>query len=485
MSSSSATPKKTQTNDDRQPHFDTAVFDGLRVLFNFAVVNGHVLYFVPIIRDLPTLPFVTSGDAEPLLSFLSICLFFFMYHAVDVFLFLSGYLFGLSFCGKKLSQTNSRKNDVNENNTYTLYDVVNYTKIRFLRLLPVWLLAWLWSTLLGYAPCTTPSNIVYELFYIYTLNPGYCNEPPLGHTCMLIGWSLTTDVQAHVVMAVILFIVKTPRRASFVLVILTALTVAARAHYMLVTLGRPLEIGMSVSNSAKSLDELARFGKLLGLTAGNVEYEKNGLREFNYKMLTDVKLYVSPYMRASSAFIGYVTWYHVTTGSPTVKAMQRHTTRTLLAAVSVLLGLFSLFLTLSAVKPAPPRWIGVTHESAYRVIFTAAIAAVAVAAGSNNSCNNQATGVVRMVKLLLKNRVTKQIAKLSYAIYLMHPFLMWVATEYSPRITREQFEVWRFVPSGLMVYAATVLVAVPCHFIERCVHGGLRRWRTKAVQKTR
>lgn len=480
MSSPTATiQKKPETNGDRQSHFDTNVFDGLRMFFNFVVVYGHVMYFLTMLPDVPGLPFILSREVEPLLSLLSTVLFFFMYHAVDVFLFLSGYLFGTSFCGKKYSDS---AGSVTEG-TFTVYDVVTHMKNRFFRLFPVFFLAWLWSAVIGYEPCTNQSSILYEMFYVYNLKPGYGNEPALGHTCMLVTWSLSTDVQAHLVMAIIVLTFKTLRKAAFVLILLTVLTVVLRAQYMLGTLRRPMNAGMVISNMAKSRDELARFGKVLGLTAGNIQYEGNGLKEFNYKILTDIKMYVSPYMRASSAFIGFVTWYHVTSASPAIKAMQRYGTRTVLAAMSVILGLYVMFLMVPAIKPAPPMWIAVAHESVYRVLFTAAIAAVTVVAGGND---NQGKGLGSVVKLILKNGVTKHIAKLSYAIYLVHPFMMWVATEYVPRITAEHFELWRFVPSGLMVYAAAVVVALPCYYVERSAHAaaksrGLITLKTKAV----
>lgn len=206
----------------------------------------------------------------------------------------------------------------------------------------------------------------------------------------------------------------------------------------------------------------------------------------------DAKLYMSPYMRVSSAFIGYLTWYHVTTESQVVRTLQWHGIRTLLVAVIVIFGLFGLLLTIPEIIPVPSMWITAKHESSYRVFFTVAIAAITVVVGGNNSnsTNNYGKGVISMVKWLLKNRVTKQIAKLSYAIYPVHPFFKSVATEYRPRITVEQFEMWRFVPSGATLYEVAVIVAVPCYLIKGRVNGLQKSgaqpgWKTKEVQKTR
>lgn len=248
MPSSIAAVKKWETNGDRQQLFDTGVFDGLRVFFNFLVVFGPVMYFLPMIRDVPMLAFILSGETEPLLLFRSGFLFFLLYHTVDVFLFLSGYLFGLPFCGKKQSDSTSSQS------TYTLYDDVIHMKNRFLRLFPVWFLAWLWSAYLGFEPCRTPSSILYEMFYVCNLNHGYGKDPAPGHTCMIITWSLSTDVQAHLVMAIIVSVFKSPRRSAFVLVLLTVLIVGARAQYMMVKIGRPMDAGFDVSNLAKSRD---------------------------------------------------------------------------------------------------------------------------------------------------------------------------------------------------------------------------------------
>lgn len=460
------------------PAFDTAVFEGLRVVFNFVVVYSHVMFFLPIMLDEPVHPVLYAITTEPVLSVLTSFVLFLLYHSVDVFLFLSGYLFGQSFCSKKNNAASDTTNksssssssgdsttDVVVVHSYTLRDVLRHVINRFFRLLPIWTLTWMGLVARGHAPCTHV-HVLHELFYIYNLSPNFAREPTISHTCMPVAWSLSTDVQAHVFMALVLVACKTTRRAAFVVTLLVGVTVLVRAQYI-IQMGRPLDMGLTVANMVKSREELSSFAVVLGLPVGNVDFD-NGLRAYNYRMLDDLKLYAAPYMRASSAMIGFLTWYHVKTGSAVMKRVQRHRSVTLAIVSAVMLFLYAIAMSMPAMKPGPPMWLAVAYESAYRVVFTAAIAAAVMVIGG---ASDGSSGIVRGLNRVLKNGALKQIAKLSYGIYLMHMFVLWVAAEFWPRITKEEFQVWRFVPSGIAVYVAAVALAVPCHWVERWVEG--------------
>lgn len=100
-----------------------------------------------------------------------------------------------------------------------------------------------------------------------------------------------------------------------------------------------------------------------------------------------------------------------------------------------------------------------------------------ISASSSASCNKYKTEAVTGSKLasgwktVLSNRAVKRLAPLSYAVYLMHPFAVSLAARAWPRIdAQERADLWRFLPGGLLVYAASVAIAVPCHWAERKFH---------------
>lgn len=171
---------------------------------------------------------------------------------------------------------------------------------RFHRLLEVLFLTWLCSSYLGFVKWKNVSSVLYEMFYVHDLNR------------MVRQWASTQ-----------------PHMNAHQMVPYRWLGVKVQCDARVGRAGAPLhayrfhnfQISVTVCNlffpsenthsSAISSDELARFGKFVSLNAGNMQYEKIGPMEFNYRMLMDAKLYMSQYIRASSAFNRYLTRYPV------------------------------------------------------------------------------------------------------------------------------------------------------------------------------
>lgn len=74
------------------------------------------------------------------------------------------------------------------------------------------------------------------------------------------------------------------------------------------------------------------------------------------------------------------------------------------------------------------------------------------------------------MQTLNKSGVTKWIAGLSYAIYLMHLPAVWTGARMPPRVDTDREELWRFAVSGVQMYAVAVAVAMPCAWMEMRVH---------------
>lgn len=87
--------------NDCQQMYDTGVFDDVRGFFNVLVVLGHLTYSTD--GRSVKFPYLVFFYLSTLCHLFNLCRFSVLLslHSVDVFLFLRGYLFGLSFCRKK------------------------------------------------------------------------------------------------------------------------------------------------------------------------------------------------------------------------------------------------------------------------------------------------------------------------------------------------------------------------------------------------
>lgn len=453
--------------------FDTSIFDGFRVLFNFSVVYGHVMYFMPIILDTPEPPFVLNAEKEPMLSILSLASFFLTLYSVDVFFFISGYLFGRSFCLRQ------RNNDTTL--PYTLLHGLKHMLNRFLRLLPIFAIAWATGAARGARPCISRS-MLYELFYVVNCSPAYGKAAPTTYMCLLVAWSLSTDVQAHAFMASVLIFFKSHKRAAQFLCFAVIVQILCRASY-LHQLGRPLIQGPTIVSAASSFEEASELASVLNLPVGNITFAE-GLGDLNRQMLTHTKVYASPYMRTAPAFIGFLTWYAVQEHNAYIRLIERNVGHTLFGIFSATATLLLAFFVVPALR-GKFVWLCILHESVHRVAFACVVSAFVVILGSPGVSSK--FRAVRAVRFMCTNKIVNRIASLSYAIYLLHPYVLWVATVIPPKIKAQQFELWRFVPSGFQVYLASIIVAIPCHFFESRFHALRKRlttWKVPTSEKS-
>lgn len=463
-------PASKSTSSSADYQFDTSIFNGFRVLFNFIVVYGHVMFFTSIMLDSPELPIILNAENEPLASAFSLPVLFMSLYAVDVFLFISGYLFGRS-----LFSTQSAENS---HLPYTWRHGVTHIINRVLRLFPVLAIACTIGALRGAKACMT-HNVIYELLHISNCNPLYRHAESLTIVCVIVAWSLTTDVQAHVFMASSIVILKSHKRVARFLCFAVVFQMLCRANFI-VQLGRPLLVVRTVKNLVLSVEELAGFASLLNLPMGNISIDEE-LKEYNRKLLTDSKVFSSPYMRTAPAFVGFLTWYAVQQRNSYVRFIEKNVIISLLTVLSITATFFLSSFFIPSLNGSP-AWLCILHESVHRVIFSCAVSGFVVILGSPITAAK--SRLVRGIRKIYSNQIVNRIADLSYAIYLLHMYFLRVAHVVPPRITPEQFEMWRFVASGVQVYLMTLAVAVPVHRFEKQFHVIRKRITRRGVMQS-
>lgn len=182
-----------------------------------------------------------------------------------------------------------------------------------------------------------------------------------------------------------------------------------------------------------------------------------------------ISCYTSPpRLRIAVVFFGYITWYVVDQRSQLLKWIESKPLKAL--AGSIITGLLTLgagliFGTTFPAKKMHPFWIDAVFEGFHRILFMACIALFLLVIGNQTAAAK--SRIVRALKFMFSNAVVQKMASLSYAIYLLHIFLTPIVTDVYPRVTKENYELWRFAVSSLQVYVAAVVVTVPCHQLEK------------------
>lgn len=125
------------------------------------------------------------------------CLFL-EYHSVDVFLFLSGYLFIPSFLNRRYFRS--------RHGQPALCAIKTHVYHRYHVLFPICLVLWIMLGRTGLTTCKHPRVVFSEIFdaIIFRDIHGSLRDAQSQSMCNVIAWSVVTDIQAHFVMAVIL-----------------------------------------------------------------------------------------------------------------------------------------------------------------------------------------------------------------------------------------------------------------------------------------
>lgn len=428
--------------------FDISIFNGLRVLANFFVVFGHVFFFASLILDDPKNVFELRASEEPIMALLIVPFFALLNYTVDTFLFLSGYFFAHSFCRKLPSQQ------------YTLHHALRHLSQRVKRLLPVYLFTWTISVIRGSEVSRTLKGL-FEMFYSINLHPGFGIDPIASLGPMGVAWSLTADMQAHIFMLIVLVLAKSNRRAVWILMLATPVQMAMRLKFMM-GVKQPLNVSVSMLDLTGTKEVTANFALVTGMKMGNITITDDFAAR-NIIMNHDHMMYFSTKLRIATVFIGFVTWYIVQQRNAVLRWIEARPVASIRA--SLMTGVMTVVcgVGLAALK-RPPTLVDAVYEALHRVVFVLAVAMFVLAIG--NPANGAKSRFVRVLKSLFSNALMDKIAPLTYSSYLLHPFLMPVATQVYPTVTKENISIWRLAISALQVYAASLVLAVPLHELE-------------------
>lgn len=440
---------KSSLSAHKPTFFDTSVLNGLRVLANFIVVHSHVFFYITLILDVPQDVFALRGAHEPFMSFLNLLIFVQVTYAVDIFFFLSGFFFAHSFCQKIPSQY------------YTLTHAMSHISQRFLRLFPVYAIAWSIATARG-SNVSTDLTVLYEMFYILNLHPGFGKQPIISLQSVLVAWSMSADMQAHVFMLLVLVLFKNNRKAMVFLSLATVVQGAMRMKFI-ANLKHTPYISSTMVDIAGNKEVLANVARVTGMPMGNITITDE-LTARLPTMIHDQLLEFSPKFRISTAFIGFLTW-HIAQQKGNIIRLWIEARPLQSIQASLLTGALTLWcgLMLSNFN-RPPTLIDVVFEGFHRVLFISCVAIFVLVIGNPGMAVKYR--MVNILRNVLSNGVIHRIAPLSYSIYLLHPFLMQIATNVYPTVTKENITLCRLGVSALQVYAASLLLAVPCHMFE-------------------
>lgn len=446
--------KEKTSSVSNTTRFDTSVLTAVRVITNFTVVIGHAMYLMPLALNNPHYQLLNErGPYEPFTCFLLFILALIMSYSVDIFLFLSGFLFAHSFCRKTPDQQYTWK--------HGLRHIVN----RYLRLFPVYFISWIVSAVRGRETCLSPS-VLYEGLHMLSFNPRLTTEPLSNVSCVFSAWSMSIDVQSHILMAVVLILLKSNRRALQLLSFGVVAQILLRLKF-LIDLGRPLTqpLNMPFTNIIGSQQVLKEWASTFGIPLRNATITEEIFKQ-SMVLKYDMQMYFSFPLRIAPSFIGFITWHAVHERIAIVRWMEKDISRTLTTLTfSTLSVLTAVLVLMSPQHEILPMWLSFAIESSQRILLIISLALFVIVIG--NPINGTRNRVVRAIRSICVHPIMDPIAGLSYAAYLMHTYLFSLATDIYPKFSYDNLDAWRFLISGIQIYIASLLVAVPCHEFEK------------------
>lgn len=472
--------------------FDISVFSGMRLFASFIVVYGHVLYFLPIMLSKPINVLVTPAaqSSESFLTALSLLSLGFLNYSVDVFFFMSGYLFGPSFFSSSLSSAGSDDRDPGQRRKTNptqqqqcccnVGNIVYHMISRWLRLLPMYVIAWAIGFIRGMPGCRKLPHVLYEALGFINLHPSFRRRRPvLDFTCILVSWSLTTDVQSHILLCVLVLLTRgRPRLIASLVCMLLLVQIVLRSRFVY-GLDHALTTPETTFDITGHDPAIAHaFGSALGIPVSPhiSPMESANDRLHSTHLTNDSMLYFHPLYRTGPALIGFLTWLCVTYDLTPARWIKRNRSRSMLAAVVGCTTAAACALVMALLK-GEPRNIVILWEGFNRVFYATCTGMFVIAMGYTKMNKEDDNKNGQVVKRLFVNKVTSGLAPLSYAVYLVHMFMIWVATEVWPSVgpRSDAYTVRRFATSAVQVYVAACIVAVPCHSLETRCSRWLRR----------
>lgn len=434
---------------------ETAALEGLRVLFNYAVVSGHALFFAGLMLDSPQQAMDALSDRaspyyRPFVASLRMLLY-----SVDVFLLISGFFLAASLC-KTSDDSAATSSDGKPSHKIHLspYDFLRHIVSRWLRLAPVLTIVSAVIALGGSPNCIGWS----EVFFFRNFA-----KPPEA-SCVMPSWSTTVDMQSHIVIYLLTLLTPTWSALESIL----SLSIVSVGLYRTATwfsTGMPRwPFAISIIDFIPSYEERAQVARDLSMKLGN--FDASTELASARREVTDryTPLYFDTALRMAPVMLGVLTFLLMRRDAAIVRAVRKVPNLAAAAAVAVA----TLFTEWAGVMVQDSRgdsnvMVGAVDEGFARIVVTACVAVIVMVISSN--VKGQAPRA-KTLSWILGNSVMKVLSRSAYVVYVLHPITSGTIGGMWPKMTAEGYKMGPLLFKGFQWYAVTVVASIPFCFIE-------------------
>lgn len=444
------------------PH--TAALQGLRVLFNFAVVCGHVHSFASLMLDKP----LSIGEVDPNASafalFRLLVLNLGMWASVDVFLLLSGF-----FCADALAHlAGDAAARPLEHSRPTLGLAVRHLLGRFLRLAPLHALVAAAGALRGDSNCVRWHELLFASNWFYPWD----RAPVPRDACVTVGWSLAVDFQAHALIAALLAAAPSWATAGAAL---TAATAACGLYRVLtwVAAGVPRWVGTVAMDWARDEAHKWEMARRMRMAPGALAVGDPALLARRRLVFDHTPWYFAPRHRVGPALLGAALWIAMRRNAAVVQRVRSAPHLSLgfvvVTWVLVLAGVIAFF------TDTPTTWASVLFVGAGRIAVAVAMAVIVILTSyKDDEVESKPVSIVRALRGFLGNKVLVCLSRQSYAVYLSHILLAPCISNMWPVLQKTNYTLTNVQINGVKWFVVSTLASVPlCLFEEACL--SLRR----------
>lgn len=440
----------------------TAPLQGLRVLFCYSIVVGHVVICLALALNSPQ-PVKAMIDTTNFLSAFPLNLIDFGFkNGVDVFMLISGFMMARKFHYSFPYGNNSF--------VVRLKYALHYLFFRWLRLVPLFFLVSMLFTVASAPGCPKWS----ELFFVRD------SSTDVTEMCIGPGWSTIVDYQIHIVIA-FMAVLLTDESALCRMMCIILVSVAVTQVCLVLSTGYVFtERFRGVLVLHEMLTEKAKRSLTQGLQITRGAYEPSPEKVAAARRMLRVA-FAPPFvtvMRTPSVMTGFLIHRELQSAGRVYRAIQSRPNQSL-ALASVLVALTNI----SRSYRTPDR-------SNFELVFAALKAGIRTPSallgigiiilltcspqdnGKQTGIEQQKSLTSRILQAAIGNRIMVLIAQLSYSIYLSHFLVLISHVLVGPPVTDETFTLKVLGQKGLTCFAFAALFSVPLVAIEKVMLRG-------------
>lgn len=436
------------------PNAATAPLEGLRALFSYFVVAGHTYMFTSFVLDVPKPLSQLDPTATTFHHIWQTLSRLGVYAAVDIFLLLSGFFLAASLA--------RHAGDIGEGTLrnckrLTTRSLVRYLVSRWLRLAPVYLLVAMRFAMLGQTTCIGWR----EVLFLH-------NNVSGPDACVGVGWSIHVDFQMHVIIGLLATIVPSWQSLQNVLLSMAFLIGIGRSVTWEFA-GRPRRMTTSMVDYLNDADQVPIVEKFLGLKAGRFSLRDTELVTRRMRLLAYAPWDASTFARGGVVCLGAATWLAMRENRPFCRMVRLWPRMVLMGVGVVWMGFFGGMRRFYGEGEVGVWFVG--YEGFGRLFVAGATCVLVMVVGEVGMGGEEklgrGTAMVGLVRRVFGGWVGGFLGRVSYVVYLVHPFVVWVLGFGWPRLSRDDYTTMKVNWAGLKLYIVSVIVALPiCVFEE-------------------